>query len=414
MYYKAELEYLMKVLRKMHLQAMLVDPGDHRNYQIDFGLRKLLGLEESYDRAFQSGAPWSRENVIYRLQDEFMCSYIFLMLPETPQLQALLIGPYITFEVSREGMMEVAERFQIPAWRFSQVETYYNHVPIIQNEMPLFSLITAFGEILWGNASAFEIVDLNTESPGVSGLLSEVEEVHGGEYVMFRMKLMETRYTYENELMEMVARGQTHRAEAMLAGFAKRGFEQRLSDTLRNVKNYTIICNTLLRKAAERGGVHPVYLDSVSSAFAKKIEAIPNPEKGQELIEEMVRSYCRLVRKHNVTQHSSMIQKAIACIEADLSADLGLSTLAVQLNVNASYLSALFRKETGKTVTEYVNEKRMQEGAHLLRSTRLQVQTIAQHCGISDVNYFSKLFKKYYGMTPKQFRAEGQMYIKNK
>lgn len=310
--------------------------------------------------------------------------------------------------------MEVAEQFRVPAWRFSQMEEYYKNIPVVQNEIPLFSMITAFGEILWGDSAAFEVVDLNTELTGVSQVLPDGEENQGAEDMMLRMKLMETRYDYENELMEMVAQGQTHRAEVMMAGFSRRSFEQRLSDTLRNLKNYMIICNTLLRKAAERGGVHPIYLDSVSTDFAKKIEAIPNAEKGQGLIDDMVHTYSRLVRKHSTKHFSPIVQKAVACIESGLSNDLSLRALAAVLNVNASYLSALFRKETGQTLTEYVNEKRMQAGAHLLRTTRLQVQTIAQHCGISDVNYFSKIFKKQYGVTPKQFRSEAAAPLKNK
>lgn len=412
MFYRSELEFLMKVLKKMHLQALLLDPGDPQMESVDLGLRKFLGMEESYEQAFRNHSQWYKENTIYRLQDEFLCSYVFLALPEAPESRALLVGPYITFEMSREGMMEVAERFRIPAWRFPQMEEYYGNVPVVQNEVPLFALFTSFGEVLWGNAAAFELVDLNTELTGFSAVLPEGEEHRGAEDMMLHMKLMETRYNYENELMEMVARGQTHRAEAMLAGFAQKNFEQRLTDSLRNLKNYLIICNTLLRKAAEQGGVHPVYLDRVSSDFARRLEAIPNEEKGQGLIEEMVRAYSRLVRKHTMKYFSPIVQKAVACIEAGLANDLSLSALAGVLNVNASYLSALFRKETGQTVTEYVNEKRMQAGAHLLKTTRLQVQTIAQHCGISDVNYFSKIFKKHYGMTPKQFRSEEKPPIK--
>lgn len=412
MFYKAELGFLLKTLQKMHLQAKIVNPGKQQEYYVDFGLRKFLGMEESYAHAYRNAEFWSTKNTIYRLQDEFLCNYIFLMLPDAPDSCALLVGPYVRFEMSKENMMEIAERLHIPAWHFPQIQEYYGNVPLLSNEMPLFSLLTAFGEVLWGNAAAFEVVDLNTETAGFSGVLAKVNEDSGAEDIMLRMKLMETRYEYENELMEMVSRGQTHRAEAMLAGFSQKSFEQRLTDTLRNMKNYVIICNTLLRKAAERGGVHPIHLDSISSEFAKRIEAIPNADKGQELIEEMVRSYCRLVRKHTMTQYSPIVQKAVACIESELSNDLGLSSLAAVLNVNASYLSALFRKETGQTVTEYVNEKRMQAGAHLLKSTRLQVQTVAQHCGISDVNYFSKLFKKHYGMTPKQFREEERAPLK--
>ena len=406
MFYRTELQYLMRVLQKMHLQALLLNPGDAQNYQIDLGFRAFLGLEEDYERAFRHHGLWSKSHTIYRLQDELFCSYIFLMLPDSTAAQALLIGPYITFEMQKETIMEVAERFRVPAKRISQMEEYYRNIPIIQTEVPLFSLVTAFGEVLWGSSAAFEIVDLNTELTDTAGVLSEQAQAPGAEDVMLQMQLMETRYRYENELMDLVERGQTHRSEAMMASFMTKNFDQRLTDSLRNLKNYLIICNTLMRKAAERGGVHPLHLNSVSSEFARKIELVSSTEKGQQLLEEIIRSYGQLVRKRTMKHYSPIVQKAVTCIDLGLESDLSLRTLAAVLNINPSYLSTLFRRETGQTVTAYVNEKRMLAGAHLLQTTRLQIQTVAQHCGISDVNYFSKLFKKQYGITPKQFREE--------
>ena len=105
------------------------------------------------------------------------------------------------------------------------------------------------------------------------------------------------------------------------------------------------------------------------------------------------------------------MQKTIIRIESDLAGDLSLKTLAEAQGINASYLSSLFKKETGKTVTDYVNEKRLQQAARLLATTRLQVQTVALHCGIQDVNYFSKMFKKHLGKTPKAYRSEMQSRI---
>lgn len=98
------------------------------------------------------------------------------------------------------------------------------------------------------------------------------------------------------------------------------------------------------------------------------------------------------------------LQKAVTYMDADLTADLSLNALAQYLNVNASYLSNLFKKEAGQTLTEYVNRKRIKHGLLLLNSTTMQIQTIAQYCGIPDVNYFTKLFKKYVGKTPKEYR----------
>ena len=162
--------------------------------------------------------------------------------------------------------------------------------------------------------------------------------------------------------------------------------------------------NTLLRKAAERGGVHPIYLDSISSTFAIKIEQLHYLEAIPKLTSDMFRDYCQMVRKHATKQYSPPIQKALLYIESHLSENLSLRTLADILSISSGYLSTLFRKETGQTLTDYINQKRIRHAMHLLKTTHLQVQTIAQHCGIMDVQYFSKIFKKIVGMTPKAYR----------
>ena len=139
--------------------------------------------------------------------------------------------------------------------------------------------------------------------------------------------------------------------------------------------------------------------------MARRIEEQGTPEQSVDLMREMVRAYCRLVRRHTEGDYSPVVRRIVAYIEADPASDLSLHTLAGMLKVNASYLSALFRRETGRTVTEFVNATRMEAAARLLRTTHLQIQTVAQHCGMSDLNYFSKLFKKHHGITPRQYRA---------
>jgi len=118
----------------------------------------------------------------------------------------------------------------------------------------------------------------------------------------------------------------------------------------------------------------------------------------------MAQTYCRLVRKQSPKAYSPLVRKVVSYVEAELSGDLSLRNLAAVHNINPSYLSTLFRQETGETLTNYVNRKRMEHAAHLLQTTRLPVSAVAQSCGISDDNYFTKLFKKFSGTTPVQFR----------
>lgn len=220
---------------------------------------------------------------------------------------------------------------------------------------------------------------------------------------MQRLHLVEQRYEMENRLMELVRKGQEQKVRLALSNFPQSALEQRVDPT-RDAKNYSIILNTLMRKAAELGGVHPIYIDRLSMEYALRIERTTYWDSFMSLWADMAQGYCQLVNKHTAKHRSPLIQKVIARIDFDLTADLSLRATARTLNVNPSYLSALFKRETRETLTDYVNRKRMEHAAYLLASTQLSVSAVAQSCGISDDNYFTKLFKRANGITPIQFR----------
>ena len=403
MFYQAELDFLLSILQKRHLQACLLTQNHPPEQPLDFGLRTFLGQEDEYRRMFVEFFKWCHPNTVYKITDAYDCSYVMLLLPDVPQSTALLLGPYTTEFLDRGHLLEKAERLGITPRAFPQLEKYYSNVHLLSDEHMLFALLNAFAERIWGSNTAYEIVDINQELNSTFAPFPSTNDRSPNE-LLINMQVMEQRYAYENELIRAVSHGSIHRADHMVSAISHVSFEQRHGDPIRNMKNYSIICNTILRKAAEQGGVHPVYLDSTSSDFALRIEAIHSVQKGQELLGEMIRSYCRLVKKHATRQYSAIIQRTIAYIDTDLSADLGLHTLAQIQNINASYLSTLFRQETGQTLTDHINAKRMDHAAHLLQTTHLQIQSIAQHCGISDPNYFSKLFKKHTGITPGEYR----------
>lgn len=181
---------------------------------------------------------------------------------------------------------------------------------------------------------------------------------------------------------------------------------ERLWGSEENFRLERIENGALLRISVENGGVHPLYIDRLSSNMAQKLEATASIADCQRLFATMVHKYCLLVKKHSMSQYSLLVQHVILRIEADLTADLSLKAHADFLKVNPSYLSSLFKRETGTTLTEYVNCQRVNHAIFLLNATEMQVQTIAQYCGIPDVNYFTKIFKKMVGKTPKEYRTD--------
>lgn len=220
--------------------------------------------------------------------------------------------------------------------------------------------------------------------------------------------VIEEKYELEAQLMNAVSQGRIHRAEIIMKQILEWQYESRTSNSLRNMQNYLIILNTLLRISALQGDVHPFHIDRISSKYAKKIERLSSEKAGQHLSWEMIQKYCLLVKNHSLKGYSFLIRKVISHIDFDLTADLSLKSISSQLNVNPSYLSTLFKKETGITLTKYVNQKRIEHALFLLNSTHLQIQVIAQYCGIPDVNYFTKIFKKLIGLTPKEYKNSSQ------
>jgi len=407
--YQKELDFMTAVLRRMRLAVHLLHPGDSLE-NVDAGLRSMLGLSKDYEQVIHNVAQWPRRQAIYKVLDQFMCHYIYFQLPQVGGRAAVVIGPYLTRDPSRELLLEQAERIGLPMLSLSQQEEYYASLPVFNDPSPIMAVVTALGEVLWG-AEGFDLVDVNDEqSGGPSGITMDDGLIEQTD-ILHQMKQMEERYAYENELMEIVAKGLTNQAEGIMSSVSSLNYQQRLADPLRNMKNYCIICNTLLRKAAQQGGVHPYHLDSMSSQYARMIENCPTLENCGKMIGEMIRAYCRLVRTHAGGQYSAVVQKTMTYINANLSANLSLSELASLMQITPGYLSTVFHRETGLTLTRYIAEQRMKAALQLLRMTRLQVQSIAQLCGFSDPNYFSKQFRRCYGMTPMQYRRENQWHV---
>lgn len=219
------------------------------------------------------------------------------------------------------------------------------------------------------------------------------------------IKALEDRFDAENKLILAIASGLIPQAETTLTEHNFLFSEASYTDPLRVLQNHCIVMNTLFRKGVEQASVHPLHIAHLSARFMRRIEVISSEEEARALLKEMLHKYCLLVKNHSMKGFSPVIQKVLTRIDSDLTADLSLRTQAELLDVNASYLSTLFKKEIGITLTEYVNQKRINHAVFLLNTTDMQIQSIAQHCGIPDFNYFTKIFKKYIGKTPKEYRG---------
>ncbi len=105
-----------------------------------------------------------------------------------------------------------------------------------------------------------------------------------------------------------------------------------------------------------------------------------------------------------------LIQAAKAYLDVHFDQHLTLEQVADYVYVSPSYLSTLFKKETGVNFSEYLTDIRMQNARRLLDESAYSVSQIAKMVGYRDVKHFSSLFVKHYQISPAQYRKQGGIF----
>ena len=216
--------------------------------------------------------------------------------------------------------------------------------------------------------------------------------------------MLEQRYESENRILDAVARGDEEAAIEAMHQHSRFTYGGRFEGTLYQQKNKMIVLNTLLRKAIEPSKVHPYYIDAISSKYSRIIEEaneVPN-----EMMWQMTRDYCAYVRRYSLKEYSPAVHKVMNYVNLNVAEPLTLKSLAAMCFISPSYLSALFKQETGSTLIDYINTQRVNRAAQLLVQNNHTIAAVAEEVGILDVNYFTKIFKKTLGVTPTRYRRE--------
>ena len=123
-----------------------------------------------------------------------------------------------------------------------------------------------------------------------------------------------------------------------------------------------------------------------------------------EIFTDMIKSVATSIESCQ-NKSNFLIEKVLSYIEGNYQKDITLQTIANYIHLNSSYLSRLFKKETGETITEAITRYRIQKAKVLLLSSDIKFYEVGCMVGISDSAYFSNVFKKYVGLSPKEYRA---------
>lgn len=356
----------------------------------------------TYSKAFIKkliSSKWS-ENKIYKISSLLHMEYTLCKVPNMDI--AIVIGPYIT-KLFNFSVLDILEaQYEICENTKLALQNYFAAMTVTD-----FSKIDAACDLLFFNF--FGEIDYDKEviiaENDIQGLLVDasftpLRENHVSENI-------ESMYTNENLYLQIITAGDIDGLSKLMSNLKSNlKFKLRSNNTLRDMKNYGLTLNSLSRKAAERGFVHPFYLDEASTELAIRIENAASENELFFIFKEIPVIYCNIVKEKSLTEYSLLIRKVINYINLNLNSNLTLSSIASNIVVNPNYLSSKFNREVHESIASFINRRRIDESIKLIENTNLSITSISEQTGFNDVNYFSKVFKKLMGTSPSEYRKK--------
>jgi len=183
---------------------------------------------------------------------------------------------------------------------------------------------------------------------------------------------------------------------------------------LRSAQNIGIVLVTLASRAAMEGGVMPETAYSLSDSYINKIEEVKNPEAAFQLGRQAEYQYTVLVKEAKELhfarekEHTpdSRVSRCKDYIFAHLHGKVSTAEIAKELYINPNYLSELFKKEEGITISEYILREKIKLVKNMLIYSRYSYIEIASYLGFSSQSHLGAKFKKMTGMTLHQYREK--------
>lgn len=105
---------------------------------------------------------------------------------------------------------------------------------------------------------------------------------------------------------------------------------------------------------------------------------------------------------------ASIVSQIHQYIERHMAEDVSVQTLADHVYLNPSYLSRVYKSETGESISDYLYRFRMEKAAYLLKNTHERIYEITARLGYQNPQYFIKVFKRYFGITPQEYRDKNK------
>ena len=318
----------------------------------------------------------------------------------------IIIGPTSQVSANEQQLRELALRADVPS---NEVDDFISGINSIV-PMPLESILQILCTINY---------ILNDEKLGLEDI-ALYDSQHSVFSDQVNHQLAEQNFSYvpsdpsaivhntmelEDTLMAFVRKGDTASLQQWVASAPAVRGGVLAPNQLRQTKNTFIVSTTLASRAAIRGGMSAEDALSLSDAFIQKCELITAVDQIVNLQYVMILEFTRRVEQLRLGRRPTRLAMDVAnYVHHHLFEHIRAEDIAKELFLSRPYLSAKFREDTGTTLTDFILSEKTGEAKRLLRYTDKTVTAISSYLGFSSQSHFTRVFKKYTGQTPAEYR----------
>lgn len=311
-----------------------------------------------------------------------------------------LAGPFVKSPFSEEDMQRLLITRKLPANILIPLKLYYNRFPSLSYTMVSNTILAAMRTFLPSTPDfSYRRLQGFHEELKREELLQESSKTY--------MQILH-QYEMENFFLRKIMDGDVSGVQLAFESAANTFFttsdSTRLSIYSTSSNGFAIV-RTLARKAAEQGGCPVVKIDEITQESIQNASRARTTAQLETVQKDMLLRLTQAVADAKGLQaYPPVIRTILSYLEMNYTEPISLRELADANHISAEHLSRTFKKETGENISEYITRLRTQKAAELLKNSQLSVSEIAAFVGYLDSNYFVKVFKKRYGMTPSAYR----------
>lgn len=180
-----------------------------------------------------------------------------------------------------------------------------------------------------------------------------------------------------------------------------------VDDPITNSRYNFILLASLLSASAIQGGLSRFSTLELLTHYIRRTETAENEEDIHRLLQSLGEAFAtELLLSNETGENPSLASRASQYVRENLYSSLKIGDIADALYVSRSHLSQVYHQETGQTLLEYIRQKKIDEACYLMTSSENSIAQISAMLGFSSQSYFTKVFRKYKGMTPREYQLK--------